>query len=69
MLTKMVSIELAGLNAISIHPGWVKTDMGGEQAPLEPEQSAAGIVNVIDHFDAKTQNGSFLQYDGSVLKW
>ncbi|KAG2382144.1 hypothetical protein C9374_005346 [Naegleria lovaniensis] len=68
MLTKMVSIELPDVHAISIHPGWVQTDMGGKDAPVKVEDSASGIAKIITNFDAKTQNGSFVSYDGSAMQ-
>lgn len=55
--------------ALSIHPGWLKTDMGGEQAPEEVSNGVAGILNVIEKFNPETQNGAFLQYNGQPLAW
>ncbi len=45
-LTRILAAELEGQNILvnSITPGWVKTRMGGEQAPLSPAQGAEGIV-------------------------
>ena len=48
---------------------YIISDMGGENAPVQPDESASGIVKLIDTFDPKTQNGAFLQYDGTVLDW
>ena len=53
---------------IALHPGWVRTDMGGPDAPLSVEESAAGIIETIDALTiAKT--GSFLDYLGETVAW
>ena len=57
-----------GLTSISLHPGWVQTDMGGPGAAIDPTTSVTGMRAVI----AKAQfsdNGSFFNYDGADLPW
>jgi NAD(P)-dependent dehydrogenase (short-subunit alcohol dehydrogenase family) len=51
-----------------LHPGWVKTDMGGAQAPVEPFDSARGIVQLLDEATL-TQSGRFFDYRGEELPW
>ncbi len=60
--------EKQELTLLSIHPGWVKTDMGGENATLTVEESATGIV---DQFDAYRGKGGhhFVDYAGRKLRW
>ncbi|MDD5586466.1 MAG: SDR family oxidoreductase [Alphaproteobacteria bacterium] len=53
---------------VSLHPGWVKTDMGGRSAPLTPEESVKGMRKVIAGLTLK-QSGQFFQYDGEKLAW
>lgn len=53
---------------IPIHPGWVKTDMGGPHADLTPEASVAGIRKVIEGL-TPADSGKFWSYDGSNLPW
>lgn len=67
---KGLSADLAkaGLTIVVMHPGWVKTDMGGPQAPLEPQDSVASMRRVIDKL-AANDNGKFYDYDGSPLPW
>ena len=69
-ITKSLSIDLAerGIIAIALHPGWVKTDMGGPQADIDVETSAAGMKAVIDAV-TREDSGKFLSWDGSELPW
>jgi len=46
-----------------MHPGWVQTDMGGPQAEITPDESAAGIINVIDSM-TKADSGNFYKWNG-----
>jgi NAD(P)-dependent dehydrogenase (short-subunit alcohol dehydrogenase family) len=70
MLTKMTATLLAKENFIvyASHPGWVKTDMGGESAPIEPVDSIAGMLNVIDNLTPE-QNGAFIDFQGKEVAW
>ena len=69
-VSKSLSVALAprGITVILFHPGWVSTDMGGSQAPVTPEDSAAGIRAVIARA-TPTDNGRFFNYDGAELPW
>lgn len=55
---------------LALSPGWVKTDMGGEKAELEPSRSVADMLGVIDalRFDADAV-GRFLSHSGEELPW
>lgn len=69
-IVQCLAADLRPLNiaAIVMHPGWVRTDMGGSSADLAPEESAAGILKVIDGLTlAKT--GRFINYDGTNVPW
>jgi NAD(P)-dependent dehydrogenase (short-subunit alcohol dehydrogenase family) len=57
-----------GVTVIAIHPGWVRSDMGGSGADLDPAESAAGIVKLVDNLTLD-QTGSFFQWDGSIHPW
>lgn len=57
-----------GVTLLSIHPGWVKTDMGGSMAPVEPGESAAGIVSQLRHYRARGGH-HFIDYTGGELAW
>ncbi|RMG14889.1 MAG: SDR family oxidoreductase [Planctomycetota bacterium] len=70
MITKSMAIDLAprGIRTVVLHPGWVKTDMGGPSAPLDPPESVAGMRRVIDGLSAET-SGSFFDYSGAEVPW
>lgn len=51
-----------------IHPGWVKTDMGGPNAQITAEESAAGIRSVIAGM-SKADSGSFYKWNGEIHPW
>lgn len=57
-----------GVICVALHPGWVQTDMGGPTATLTIEQSVPSMVKVIDGLKS-SDNGRFLQYDGTELPW
>ncbi|GAB6139366.1 SDR family oxidoreductase [Methylosoma difficile] len=67
---KSLAIELGKQNigVITLHPGWVKTDMGGPNALIEAEASVAGMRTVLADFYL-AQSGSFVKYDGTQLPW
>ena len=58
----------AGAIAIVMHPGWVKTDMGGRGASLTISESVHGIMEVLDGL-APDDHGKFLTWDGRVHPW
>ncbi|MBX7145695.1 MAG: SDR family oxidoreductase [Alphaproteobacteria bacterium] len=70
MATKNLAVDLKSDNikAVAIHPGWVKTDMGGQNAPLTVNESVTAIRRTIDTIKPQ-DTGSFLNYDGSKLPW
>lgn len=58
-----------GVGVLILHPGWVKTRMGGwDEAPLTPEQSVMGMRRLVDGFSL-TLTGRFFRYDGSEIPW
>ncbi len=70
MLSRVLSFELRpqGITVILMHPGWVRTDMGGPAAPLAPEESAAGILRVLEMVTLR-DSGRFLTWEGKELPW
>lgn len=69
-VVKATSLEYGpqGMTAFVMHPGWVKTDMGGANADLDPVVSIAAMRKVIAAASLDA-NGKFFNYDGSVLPW
>ncbi|MDD3030160.1 MAG: SDR family oxidoreductase [Alphaproteobacteria bacterium] len=67
---KSLSVTLAKQKTIvaCLHPGWVKTDMGGPDGDLAPEESAASLATVIQALTLD-QTGQFFNYDGQCLPW
>ncbi len=57
-----------GIAVAALHPGWVRTQMGGKGATLAPAESAAGLSDLIDTLDL-SRTGSFLNVDGAPLAW
>ncbi len=60
--------NLTGVIVIAIHPGWVRTDMGGDLAPLLPVDSVAEILRVVDGLD-RASSGRFHTYEGHEYPW
>lgn len=54
--------------AVLLHPGWVRTDMGGASALLSPEESVAGMCRVIAGLTS-ADSGRFYNHDGSPIPW
>ena len=69
-VVKSLSVDLKsqGITVVSLHPGWVKTDMGGPNAPVSIDESIKGMMQVIDKTDIR-DTGRFLNYDGKELPW
>ena len=69
-VVKSLSVDLKpqGITVVSLHPGWVKTDMGGPNAPVSIDESIEGMMQVIDATDIR-DTGRFLNYDGKELPW
>jgi NAD(P)-dependent dehydrogenase (short-subunit alcohol dehydrogenase family) len=70
MMTRCLSGTLGSDNiaVIALNPGWVKTDMGGPNANLEPEVSITGIIKLVDGL-TMTDNGQFFNWDGGQIPW
>ena len=70
MFTRSLAHELGreGFICLTMHPGWVATDMGGASAPLTPEQSVSGMRAVIADLKP-ADNGAYRSYEGKSEPW
>jgi NAD(P)-dependent dehydrogenase (short-subunit alcohol dehydrogenase family) len=60
--------ETGGITIIAMHPGWVRTDMGGPDAHLSPTESSEGILKITDGL-TPDDNGKFYTWDGYEFPW
>ena len=68
MFTRSLAADEREMTVITLHPGWVKTDMGGDRAPLEPAKSAEGLWTVIESA-TPDDSGKFFNHAGRELPW
>ena len=61
-------LRARGVIVCPVHPGWVKTDMGGAAAEISPEESAAGLHRLIEGLTLE-QSGRFWTWDGREHVW
>jgi NAD(P)-dependent dehydrogenase (short-subunit alcohol dehydrogenase family) len=66
--TLAVDLKAKGITVIALHPGWVRTDMGGASAPLVAERSVKDLRTVIERASI-ADSGRFFNHDGSPLPW
>jgi NAD(P)-dependent dehydrogenase (short-subunit alcohol dehydrogenase family) len=68
MKSLSVDLQPRGITTVVLHPGWVRTAMGGLSAQIEPEQSVEGMRRVLANLTPE-ESGSFFSYDGSRVPW
>ena len=67
---KDISLNTEKSVCVALHPGWVRTDMGGSNADLSVEQSVSGMRSTLAGLSRNAgDNGSFFDFDGSKLNW
>lgn len=59
--------QLRSIKVLTLHPGWVRTDMGGAQAPLSVAESTRGLATVLERYDSGVHR--FLDYAGGEIPW
>jgi NAD(P)-dependent dehydrogenase (short-subunit alcohol dehydrogenase family) len=70
MAARVMASELGaqGVITITTHPGWVRTAMGGTDAELSSQESAAGLAALIDRLTPE-DNGKFFKWNGEIHAW
>ena len=70
MITKVLSIEgrESDITVSCYHPGWVKTDMGGDRAPVSKHESVKGLISLIKNQNMD-KSGRFFEYTGVEFPW
>tara|TARA_B100000945_G_scaffold217641_1_gene175630 strand:+ start:560 stop:1276 length:717 start_codon:yes stop_codon:yes gene_type:complete len=68
MRSMAIDLKDKDIICIPLHPGWVRTDMGGPNADIDTKTSVVGMKNVIDNLSIK-DSGRYMVYDGSELPW
>ena len=63
-----LDLKSQGICVCALHPGWVKTEMGGPNAAISVEVSVVGLINTIDSLNLH-KTGTFWQWDGSEHPW
>lgn len=63
-----LDLKAAGITCIVLHPGWVKTDMGGAGADIDVRTSVSGLRQTIERAGIAA-TGKFFNYDGSEIPW
>lgn len=63
-----VDLQLRGIAVAVLHPGWVRTDMGGPSGLIDAPESVSGLRHVIENLTLET-SGQFFNYDGADIPW
>lgn len=71
MGTKLLDNYLCGrgIKVIAVHPGWMRTDMGGMNADLDPYETACKLVRLFDGVDVKNRELTFMDNEGKAYPW
>lgn len=57
-----------GIATCTLHPGWVRTDMGGPGGWIDVQESVSGMIKVIDQLSLK-KTGQYIDYAGKIIPW
>jgi NAD(P)-dependent dehydrogenase (short-subunit alcohol dehydrogenase family) len=68
MATRKMSMTIPGCAVVAVDPGWVRTDMGGPDAPAKPAEAAAALLALLRD-KGQSLNGRFINLRGEDLAW
>ena len=63
-----LDLEPRGINVAALHPGWVRTEMGGPHAEISTRESAQGLIRNMAEL-GEADRGRFIDIDGSTIPW
>ena len=71
MATKLLDnyLNVRGIRVIAVHPGWMRTDMGGQNADLDPCETAVRLAELFGRYDRKNRELIFMDNEGNPLPW
>lgn len=68
MKSASIDLKRRGITTVILHPGWVKTDMGGSNAEITTEQSVTHLRAILERVNP-ADNGHYFDIDGSIIPW
>lgn len=70
MMTRCLAADLKpeGILCMSLHPGWLKTDMGGSIADMSVEEAIPCVISLLERLGEK-DTGTFLDWKGEIVPW
>ena len=70
MVTSNMAVDLKrhGILSVALHPGWVRTTLGGPDAPIDVRHSVEGLITVMGSLN-EDSTGTFHDYEGVDIEW
>ncbi|NDH68447.1 MAG: hypothetical protein EBY22_11225 [Gammaproteobacteria bacterium] len=64
-----IDVKDKGVHVMLIHPGWVKTNMGGSDALVDVQTSVAGMLKQADKHLSQSHADALHRFDGEMIAW